>query len=370
MTFDLLRARGAALTVGAVAAMAAVTGCASGGDSVATTSTPEWHQSAARGTPSSETGDSAQRSKRSVRSTGDSSPRETGPTRDEPTRIASYDRGNRKFSVVGYSSEQGYCVDVRTDRSSRAVCDPVPAGPPKLQLRSLTVGAEDYLVGIVDNEAVRDVDLIANDGSPVVEKAEHFGLVDVLDGRARAFSPVSAPKFVQAVVARNAAGETIARRELGDSGGARQDGFTTGDKSGTGSATGPDPAVLTDVRLLRRQGSDAIRLEFAPGSGTPDYQVGYRPKPLRYEGSGRPANLEGGPALELDLTHADDGDAAAGAVPVDPQRQSVVAQVKNLGSFEGHVKLGIGIIESHSELPYEVSTGPHSITVEIAHQGA
>ncbi len=284
MTFDLLRARGAVLTVGAVAAMATVTGCASGGDSVAATSTPEWHQSAVRGTPSAETGESAPRSRRPARSTGESSPRETTPTRVEPTRIASYDRGNRKFSVVGHSSEQGYCVDVRTDQSSRSVCEPVPAGPPKLQLRSLTVGGDDYLVGIVDDEAVQDVDLIANDGSPVVEQEEHFGLVDVLDGRARAFAPVSAPKFVQAVVGRNAAGETIARREVGDSGAGQQDGFTTGDKSGTGSATGPDPAVLTDVRLLRRQGSDAIRLEFASGSGNPDRKSGVEGKRVELGG--------------------------------------------------------------------------------------
>lgn len=284
------------------------------------------------------------------------------PTHDEPTVIASYDPGNRKFTVVGHPSEQGYCVDVRAGNPGRHRCDPVPTGPPELQLREFErAGEEGYLVGIVDNPDIADVDLIANDGSAIVEGAERFELINVLDGRARAFAPVRGPIYYEAVVAKDAAGNTIARQPVGDDAGSGN--YTTGDKSGAGSAVPADPAQLTDVTLSRGEGVASVRLEFAQ-AGTPAYEIGYQPEPLHYEGSGKPAELEGGRALVIDLTNAADGDTAAGDVLLDPERQSVIAEAKSLGAFEGHVKLGLGSV-GDDKIPFRVSAEGNTIVVQF-----
>lgn len=348
MPFHPYRHR-AALAVGGIGTAAALVACGQAGGGSSTTSDTGTTSTAAGGaTATQPTSDGTQHA-----SSG----------RGKPTVIASYDRGNRDFRVLGRATEQGYCIDVRADRPPRQQCDPVPAGEPHLQVRTFDAGSgEGYLAGIVDDPAITDVDLIANDGSRIVEDAENFELVGILDGRARAFAPVRGPMYYQAVVAKDAEGNTVARQPVGDSG--RTGEYSTGDKSGQGSATATDPAKLTDVKLARREGTDAVRLRFAPGSGTPDFEIGYAPAPLHLEGSGKPVSLEGGRAVSIDLTNAVDGDISAGDVLLDPARQSVIAQAKSLGAFEGHVSLGIGLV-GDEKIPFRVTTTDNTITIEF-----
>jgi|GEM_PF-5028420 len=133
-----------------------------------------------------------------------------------------------------------------------------------------------------------------------------------------------------------------------------------------GTANGQDPAEITDVQLVHHAGFDTVRVEFAPGSDIPQYQVGYQPRPLRMEGSGKPANLAGapGPELAVELENTRDRDTPAGAELGHPEHMPSVAQTKNLGSFEGHVKLGVAL-PGGSTPPVSVSTGGNSISINI-----
>lgn len=140
--------------------------------------------------------------------------------------------------------------------------------------------------------------------------------------------------------------------------------YSTGDKSGDGTASPREPAELTDVELIRREGTGAIRLSFAPGTGTPDYEIGYQPEPLHLEGSGKPVRLEGGTAMAVHLSNAVDIGIATGEVLIDPARQSVIIEVKSLGAFEGYVSLGIGII-GNDRIPFRVVTGENTLTIEF-----
>ena len=126
------------------------------------------------------------------------------------------------------------------------------------------------------------------------------------------------------------------------------------------------PADITDVQLVSHNGFDTVRVEFAPGSALPQYQVDYQPRPLRMEGSGKPANLEGapGPELAVDLQGVSGRDTPAGTELGHPGHTNSIAQVKHLGSFEGHVKLGVAL-SGDSTPPVSVSTGGNSLSINI-----
>lgn len=118
----------------------------------------------------------------------------------------------RELAIVASLTEQGTCVAVEGHEPETIDCDPVPTEEP-LQLRSIAYEDDEFLVGLVGDPAVADIDLIANDGSAVAEEFEQFSLVEVSD-TSRAFVAENPPLFYSVAVAYDSEGNEMARRSL------------------------------------------------------------------------------------------------------------------------------------------------------------
>lgn len=132
--------------------------------------------------------------------------------------------------------------------------------------------------------------------------------------------------------------------------------------NGNGGAV-PDRDLPRLVALSTRFGNtySSVELRFEPGRGQPTASIAEsNDSTVRRPGSGRPVELAGDQALRVTVSPAVVGDVR----PLRPGGPRIT-EVRVLGSFEGHVAIGIGI-EGAGDLEPKVSYDEDEHTISIA----
>ncbi len=132
------------------------------------------------------------------------------------------------------------------------------------------------------------------------------------------------------------------------------------------------PAYLTAVRIARQSGFDRVVFEFE--GGPPGYTVGYVPRPVSEDGSGKPVPVEGAAVLEVRMEQAAGARITGETVTLTyrgPKRTraagtATVVEAVSAGDFEAVLTWVIG---ARTRAPFTVTTltGPTRLVVDVAH---
>lgn len=126
------------------------------------------------------------------------------------TPVAAPASGKGDFAIHAFTTAAGICFAVVAD-AGNTVC--VPPGY-RLEHELVRVGDESMLLGLVYDEAIVDVDLVAHDGSAFPEDAEAIELVTI-DRGVRAFVPLVNPHFVREIRGLGADGSILFQAQVG-----------------------------------------------------------------------------------------------------------------------------------------------------------
>jgi hypothetical protein len=125
-------------------------------------------------------------------------------------------------------------------------------------------------------------------------------------------------------------------------------------------------ARLTGVRTSRPATFDRVVLDFAAGKGVPAHRVAYDQPPLNQAGSRRAVSIAGNRLLRVRLRHV----ARSRRLGHDGTVWSpnpAIAQVEDLGTFEGRRTIGIGFrAPPGTRPPFRVTALDHRLVVDIA----
>ena len=144
---------------------------------------------------------------------GDPAPSPTGTvTAGTEVTVAEHRVTERTFDVTAAAEDGDVCVTVTADDERTTDCGRAQA---PLELRVVTVGDLDALVGLVDDPEIRSIRFITNEGEPLPDELNDAVLTDVpgTDG-VRALSPSFAPALLPRAEGLDSDGEVVAEASI------------------------------------------------------------------------------------------------------------------------------------------------------------
>lgn len=128
--------------------------------------------------------------------------------------LGTHDNGERVFAVSAFVADQGVCFVLAPGADDTGpVATSCETANESLHIRTVQADGLSALVGTINDPAVSDIDLIANDGSAIADEFEQFELVELTNGLL-AFAPAADPEVISAIEAFSADGVLLHRVEV------------------------------------------------------------------------------------------------------------------------------------------------------------